>query len=111
MKKRWVKKVPIVITIAALAVFGFSGAVMLLWNNILTPVVHVSAITFWQAAGILLLCKILFSGFRGRRGIGCGGRRRNMFMNWRNMTPEEQEKFRAAKGCCYTANGIDQCIL
>ena len=32
-------------------------------------------ISFWQALGLLVLCKILFSGFRGRPGFG---------MHWRN---------------------------
>jgi hypothetical protein len=100
MTKRWIKKVPFVIAIAALGIFAFSGLVMLLWNNILPVVLHVSAITFWQAAGILLLSKILFSGFRGKRGMGCGWRRKGMAMNWQNMTAEEQEKFRGEYRCC-----------
>jgi Ca2+/H+ antiporter, TMEM165/GDT1 family len=99
MKKRWIKKVPLVIAIATLGVFVFSSIVMLLWNGILPAVLHVSAITFWQAAGILLLAKILFGGFRGKRAMGCGWRRKAMYMKWQNMTPEEKEQFKEYK-CC-----------
>jgi len=72
---------------------GFSAIVMLLWNNILAGVLHVSTITFWQALGIFVLSKILFGGFRG----GPWGRhqwKHNMHQRWANMTPEEREKFK-----------------
>ena len=79
---------------AAIALFSF--IVMSLWNSILPGVIHVSTITFWQAAGILLLGKILFGGFPGGRG-GWGrhrGWRGKMADKWQNMTPEEREKFK-----------------
>ena len=47
-----------------------SYVVMQLWNNLLPGILHVTAITFWQAMGIFILCKILF-------GFGKGGRGRN----------------------------------
>ncbi|HLK29797.1 MAG TPA: hypothetical protein VKT28_14560 [Puia sp.] len=78
---------------AFLGIFG--GIVMLLWNNVLVPVLHISLISFWQAVGILVLSKILFGGFRGG---GPWGRRREwkekMRQRWENMTPEEKEKFK-----------------
>jgi len=73
----------------------FSAIVMLLWNNILAGVLHVSTITFWQALGIFVLSKILFGGFRG--GSGPWGRHRwkhDLRNRWANMTPEEREKFK-----------------
>jgi hypothetical protein len=101
MKKRWIRKIPIVIAIAALAVFVCSEAVMLLWNNILPAVFHVGVITFWQAMGILLLSKLLFGGFKGRRGMhGCGWKKR-MFGKWQQMTPEEKELFSARMHQCH----------
>jgi hypothetical protein len=82
------------ILIAALAIFVFGSVVMLLWNNILAPVLSISTITFIQALGILVLSKILFGGFRG----GWGPRRhywkQRMSQKWNNMTPEEREKFK-----------------
>src|SRR6202012_102484 len=99
MKKMIIRKIPFVIAIAALGVFAFSGIVMLLWNGILPAVLHIGTITFWQAAGILLLAKILFGGFKGRGWHGGGWRRRQMWMRWQNMTPEEKEKFRGYGRC------------
>src|SRR5580698_4912296 len=90
MKKMFIRKIPFIIGIAALGVMVFGGAVMLLWNGILTSVLHISAISLWQAIGILLLAKILFGGFRGRRWHG-GWREKRL--RWQNMTQEEREKF------------------
>lgn len=50
-------------------------------------------ITFWQALGILVLSKILFSGFGGRPGHR-GHWRNRMRDRWAGMTPEERERFR-----------------
>lgn len=98
MKKRFARKIPFIIAIAALAVTVFSGAVMLLWNGVLVAIFHIGAITFWQAAGILLLARILFGGHRGgwRGGMW---RRRAMYMRWQQMTPEEREKWKGSYGC------------
>jgi len=77
------------------AILAFGALVMLLWNAILPQVITgVSAISFPQALGILLLSKILFGGFRGRWG---GHQRQQQWMAMKeklaNMTPEEREKF------------------
>lgn len=42
-------------------VFGY--IVMLLWNWIMPVVFGITTITFWQAFGIILLAKIIFSSF------------------------------------------------
>ena len=90
----WIKRILMFIIFGAIAIFIFGSVVMLLWNNILAPVLSISTITFWQALGILVLSKILFSGFRG----GWGPRRyywkQRMQQKWANMTPEEREKFK-----------------
>lgn len=79
----------VVLGVVALAVFG--AVVMGLWNWLMPAIFGLSALTFWQALGLLLLCRILF----GRLG-GPGGRthwRRRMAERWSRMTPEEREKF------------------
>jgi hypothetical protein len=70
----------------------FGEIVMHLWNW-LTPVLFGwHTITFWQALGLLILCKILFGGWHGRGGGRGRGWRAE---RWERMTPEEREKFRA----------------
>ncbi len=81
--------------IAAVALFSF--IVMSLWNGILVAALHASAINFWQAAGILVLSKILFGGFPGRRHHGYGSHHQwgmEIREKWQRMTPEEREKFK-----------------
>jgi hypothetical protein len=84
----------------ALAATVFSFAVMWLWNWLMPAIFGLHAIRFWQALGLLVLSKILFSGFRGRPGFGRDWRMR-LIQRWEQMTPEEQDKFRAGmrRGC------------
>ncbi len=98
MKGRWLfRGVKIIlIVIAAVALFGF--VVQHLWNWLIPAIVGWHAITFWQAVGLLLLSKILFSG--GFRGRGNMHWRRRMGERWEKMSPEEREKFsRGMRGC------------
>ena len=67
--------------------------VMRLWNWLLPPLFGWRQITFWQALGILALCRILFGGF-GRHGSGRSNFRRRMAERRERMTPEERERFR-----------------
>jgi hypothetical protein len=72
-----------------------SVIVMTLWNNLLPAILHVGAITFWQAMGIFVLCKILFGfGGRGGRFGGGGWGRGKMAEKFKNMSPEEREQFK-----------------
>ena len=47
------------------ALFLLPYIVMLLWNGILPEIIGVKTITYWQAVGIFILCKLLFGGFKG----------------------------------------------
>ena len=92
-KKKWIAigfLAPI-----ALAFFIFIGGeiVMLLWNWLLPEMFGWHQITFWQALGLLLLCRILFGGLGGHHHHG---KRRRMSDRWESMTPEEREKCRQA---------------
>ena len=86
----------IFIPIAAAAFLGFiSLAVMQLWNNLLPAILHVGAITFWQAMGIFVLSKILFGfGRPGRFGGGGPWMRGRMAERFKNMSPEERTRFK-----------------
>ena len=95
------------IFIAPLAILGIllfiaigGEIVMQLWNWLLPPLFGWRLITFWQAIGILALCRILFGGF-GRHGFQRSNFRRRMAERWSHMTPEEQERFRQGmRGRC-----------
>lgn len=88
-------KVFMILICVAAFISLFSYIVMSLWNAILPDVLHVTTITFWQAMGILVLSKILFSSFGG-----WGGRKhawkRKMEERWGNMNDEERERFRSS---------------
>ena len=63
-----------------------------LWNWLLPPIFGWRQITFWQAVGMLALCRILFGGF-GLHGSDRSSFRRRMAERWEHMTPEERERF------------------
>ena len=93
MKRRFFFFIPFLI---AAAVLLFGGLVMWLWNNILPAVLGVGALTFWQAVGLLVLCRILFGGFRVGPSRGRWSRNNNQWrQKWMNMSDEEREQFQA----------------
>ena len=93
MENTWVKRNKWIFFIGplALAVFIWIGGevVMHLWNWLLPMLFGWRQITFWQALGLLVLCRILFGNLGGHgSGRGPGSKR------WEKMTPEEREKLR-----------------
>jgi len=89
---------------APLAIVAFiivgGEVVMHLWNWLLPALFGWRLITFWQALGLLVLCRILF-GRMGGRGGPFNFRRRaaeRFEKRWAQMTPEEREKFRQGWG-------------
>ena len=94
MRKRWIVWVPL--AIVGFAVFLIVGGlvVQLLWNWLLPSIVGWREVTFWQALGLLALCRILFGSFGGRHGPPRPGWGRHMKERWHHMTPEERERFR-----------------
>jgi len=82
MRKRWIFLAPAAILGILLFIAIGGEVVRQLWNWLLPPIFGWRQITFWQAVGILALCRILFGGF-GRHGC------------YRSkMTAEERERFR-----------------
>jgi hypothetical protein len=73
------------------------GIVLYLWNWLLPPLFGWREITFWQALGLLALCRILFGG-SGWRGPLRSNVRRRMEERCERMTPEERERFRERMG-------------
>ncbi len=84
------------------ALFGLSAAVMLLWNALLPGLVHAGTIDYWQAMGLLILCRILFGGFHFRPGHRRGPFGQHPFrQKFMSMSEEQKSKFREEwKGRC-----------
>lgn len=100
MKWNWVRKGLTIVAFATLFLTVFSFVIMRLWNWLMPSLFGWHLINFWQAAGILVLCKILFGGFRGRPGRRMHWSHR-MSERWEKMSPEEREKFRQGmRGRC-----------
>jgi hypothetical protein len=93
MRKKWIFIAPL--AILAIPVFiAIGGEIVLhLWNWLLPPLFGWRQITFWQALGLLVLCRILFGGFASH-GSGRPSFRRRMDDRCGQMTPEERERFR-----------------
>jgi hypothetical protein len=98
MSRKW-KKLIFIIPAAILGILVFvaiGGEIVLhLWNWLLPALFGWRQITFWQALGILVLCRILFGG-HGLNRSGRSNFRRRMKERCEHMTPEERERFRQA---------------
>ena len=91
MKRKWfIFLIPI-----GIVVFTFVGGEVVknLWNWLLPNLFGFKQITFWQAIGLLALCRILFGG-TGMSGHSRSHAKRRADERWEKMTPEEREKFR-----------------
>jgi hypothetical protein len=86
----------ILLVLAAIAVLG--GIVMVLWNAVVPFLIPgTRLVDYPHALGLLILCRILIGGFRGRGGWHEGRRWRR----WEGMTPQERAQFtqRAESRC------------
>lgn len=76
---------------------GFSAVVMLLWNLLMPEIFGLNTVNFWQAAGLLILSRILFGSSWG------GGKPHDRHMDdfrdnpihekWMKMSDKEREDF------------------
>lgn len=83
---KWVVVAPLILLVFVLFVFLGGEIVRQLWNWLLPPLFDFPTITFWQALGLLALCRILFGSF------GSSGRVRRHMED--SMKPEDRERFR-----------------
>ena len=86
---RWKKMIFIApLAILAMLLFIFIGGeiVLHLWNWLLPPLFGFRQINFWQALGLLLLCRILFGGLGRHSYYGRSRFRRRALDTW--LLPE-----------------------
>jgi len=101
MRRKWIFIGPLAILGILLFIFIGGEVVKQLWNWLVPPLFGWRQITFWQAFGLLALCRILFGGsgwhrsgrssFRGRMADRMADR---VAARWDHMTPEDRERFR-----------------
>jgi len=93
MRKKWIFLAPLAILAMVLFVIAGGEIVRELWNWLLPTLFGWRQITFWQALGMLALCRILFGGLGAHGGYRSRFGRRKA-ERWNAMTPEERERFR-----------------
>ncbi len=95
IRKKWLLRMaPLVLAVFVLFIAVGGWVVMSLWNWLAPELFGFRSVTFWQALGLLLLCRILFGGFGMRGGGSHSDHRKRMAERWEKMTPEERERFR-----------------
>ena len=100
MSRKWIWLAPLAILAMLLFIALGGEVVQQLWNWLLPPLFGWHVITFWQAIGILALCRILFGGWGGHGSHRSNWRRRRAERR-EAMTPEERERLRQGmRGRC-----------
>ena len=94
MENKFKGKIAFFILCAIAMFFALSAVVMALWNFLLPDILGVKAITYWQAVGILILSKILFGGFGGKKGFGQEKWEKLKEERMNGMTDEQKEKLK-----------------
>ncbi len=74
---------------------GLPWLIMTLWNHLMPVLFSLITITYWQAAGLFILCRLLFGnfGFRGRHGKPFG--KKLSSERWMQLSEQEKETFRS----------------
>jgi len=90
----------VVIAIIGVGVLGW--VTMSLWNWLVPELFHGPVIGYWQAVGLFVLSKILFSGFAGGKKHQCSTEGGAVTSHWKHrfyekfssMKPEDREAFK-----------------
>lgn len=116
---KWIAKcIAAVIGVIILA-FLLAWVTMLLWNWLVPMLFNGPVITYLEAAGLMILGRLLVGGFGGGKG-GCHGHRawkHHQHGYWKrrwedkmaNMTPEEKEKFKMGMSKCGWGSKWNDC--
>ena len=81
-----------------LAITLLGVVTMLLWNWLVPDLFNGPVITYWQALGLLVLSKILFWGWGGKRHYQTPGAtpywKHRFYEKFSNMPAEQREEFK-----------------
>jgi hypothetical protein len=81
------------IVVLGLALLGIMGLLTMgLWNLFMPAILRLPAIDFGQALALFVLCRLLFGRLPGGRSL----RHSRFVRGWKDLTPEERERFRRA---------------
>lgn len=105
VQMRWVIKGMAFTGLMIIALAVMSWVVMLLWNDVVPGLFGAPPLRYLQAAGLLVLSRLLFGGLRGHWGLrGHRGWRER----WGRLTPEERERLREKYGRHCHWHGAEQ---
>ena len=97
MKHVWMRRIGKFSLIIVVGLIALSFIVMMIWNALVPDLFKGPEITFWQAAGLLVLSHILLRGW-GRWRYANGWRhdrwKHRLEEKLAAMTPEERETFK-----------------
>lgn len=82
------------IPFGAAIVAGVVFILMQLWNWLMPEIFGLTTINFWQAAGLMLMTKILFGIWGGGKGRCCKNHRPGFIQH--DMSEEDRHKFKKA---------------
>lgn len=102
------------LALLAIAVIGF--VTMVLWNWLVPVLFNGPQIDYWQAIGLLVLSKLLFWSFGGKRhhsheGPGMYQWKHRFYEKFSNMSPEDREAIKQklkAKWCSWEKHPEEQ---
>ncbi len=106
---RWILKCIGAVILFTLFAFALAWVTMLLWNWLVPGIFGGPIITYLEAAGLMILGRLLIGGFKG--GKSCchgggwhGGKHSYWKSRWEKkmsgMSEEEKEKFKAGMSKC-----------
>lgn len=101
-------RVAFFVLMLAAAAAAAGALVMALWNAVLVDALGAKPLGYWQALGLLLLCRVLFGKWGPRRmgPPGAAGGRAAWGEKWGAMSPEQRASFRTHwKARCAAPDG------
>lgn len=117
MKKIYIIQGLKIFVFGSLALFAFGYITMELWNWLMPNIFGLTEICWMQAMGLIILSKIFFGGFKGKKCCGNNAVKQKMekHFGWKEkmkdryatMSDEEKEKFKSK--CGSWINPDDDC--